>query len=151
MKPNGTDTIPSSQVEMYANMRLFYSQIRPYVSHENRDDLRLFTKTPRDSEKWKLIYKRRTSIERSNKREKIDYKLESGRHRSTMMWYMRTLQHYDLPARGCMVRQPETGVGSVENLVLAFHCLNFLKNRLKNWWSLPFFETGFHLPTFPAN
>lgn len=53
------------------------------------DDPRLFPKTPRDSDKWKLIYKRRTSIERSNKREKIDYKLESGRHRSTMMWYMR--------------------------------------------------------------
>ena len=53
------------------------------------DDPRLFPKTPRDSEKWKLTYKRRTSIERSNKREKVDYKLESGRHRSTMMWYMR--------------------------------------------------------------
>lgn len=52
-------------------------------------DLRLFPKTARGSEKWKLIYKRRTSIERSNKREKVDYKLESGRHRSTMMWYMR--------------------------------------------------------------
>ena len=49
----------------------------------------MFTKTPRDSEKWKIIYKRRTSIERSNKREKIDYKLESGQHRSTKMWYVR--------------------------------------------------------------
>ena len=36
-----------------------------------------------------MIYSRRTSIERSNKREKIDYKLESGRHRSTKMWYVR--------------------------------------------------------------
>jgi hypothetical protein len=53
------------------------------------DDPRLFPKTPRDSEAWKLVYNRRTSSERSNKREKIDYKLESGRHRSTMMWYMR--------------------------------------------------------------
>lgn len=52
-------------------------------------DLRLFPKTLRSSKQWKLIYKRRTSIERSNKREKVDYKLESGRHRSTMMWYMR--------------------------------------------------------------
>ncbi len=52
-------------------------------------DLRLFPKTLRGSKEWKLIYKRRTYIERSNKREKIDYKLESGRHRSTMMWYMR--------------------------------------------------------------
>ena len=49
----------------------------------------MFPKTVRGSEKWVLTYKRRTSIERSNKREKIDYKLESGRHRSTMMWYMR--------------------------------------------------------------
>lgn len=55
----------------------------------SKDNLRLFTKTPRDSEKWMMIYKRRTSIERSNKREKIDYKLESGRHRSTKMWYVR--------------------------------------------------------------
>ena len=50
---------------------------------------RLFTKTPRNSEKWALIYSRRSSVERSNKREKIDYKLESGRHRSTKLWYIR--------------------------------------------------------------
>jgi len=56
---------------------------------QSKDNVRLFTKTPRDSEKWSLIYKRRTSIERSNKREKIDYKLEAGRHRSTKMWYVR--------------------------------------------------------------
>ena len=56
---------------------------------KSKDDLRLFTKTPRASEKWAMIYKRRTSVERSNKREKIDYKLESGRHRSTKMWYVR--------------------------------------------------------------
>jgi len=55
----------------------------------SKDNPRLFPETPRDSEKWKLVYKRRTSIERSNKREKIDYKLESGRHRSTKMWYIR--------------------------------------------------------------
>lgn len=61
---------------------------RTYHTHSS-DNLRLFPKTVRGSEKWKLIYKRRTSIERSNKREKVDYKLESGRHRSTMMWYMR--------------------------------------------------------------
>lgn len=66
----------------------------------SKDNLRLFTKTPRTSNKWKLIYKRRTSVERSNKREKIDYHLESGRHRSTKMWYIRTYcimmcQHID--------------------------------------------------------
>lgn len=39
-------------------------------------------------------------MERSNKREKEDYKLEDGRHRSTKMWYCRLygimmLQHLD--------------------------------------------------------
>jgi len=61
---------------------------RTYHTH-SKDNLRLFTKTPRDSKEWNIIYKRRTSIERSNKREKIDYKLESGQHRSTKMWYVR--------------------------------------------------------------
>lgn len=66
----------------------------------NKDNPRLFTKTPRSSKAWKLIYKRRTSVERSNKREKVDYHLEAGRHRSTMMWYIRTYaimmcQHID--------------------------------------------------------
>ena len=65
-----------------------------------KDNLRLFTKTPRTSEKWKLTYKRRTSVERSNKREKVDYHLESGHHRSTKMWYIRAYaimmcQHID--------------------------------------------------------
>lgn len=72
---------------------------RAYHTHSN-DNLRLFPQTARNSKKWKLIYKRRTSVERSNKREKIDYKLESGRHRSTKMWYMRIFgimicQHMD--------------------------------------------------------
>jgi len=61
---------------------------RTFHTHP-KDNLRLYPRTPRCSDKWKLIYKRRTSIERSNKREKVDYKLESGRHRSTMMWYLR--------------------------------------------------------------
>ena len=55
---------------------------------------------PRDSEAWEKEYDRRTSVERSNKREKEDYKLEDGRHRSTKMWYCRLygimmLQHLD--------------------------------------------------------
>ena len=61
---------------------------RTYHTH-SKDNLRLFPKTPRNSKKWTMIYNRRSSIERSNKREKIDYKLESGRHRSTKMWYVR--------------------------------------------------------------
>lgn len=55
----------------------------------SKDNPRLFSQVLRGSEQWKLIYKRRTTVERSNKREKIDYKLEAGRHRSTMMWYIR--------------------------------------------------------------
>ncbi|HZJ83836.1 MAG TPA: transposase [Clostridia bacterium] len=66
----------------------------------SKDNLRLFPETARSSKKWKFVYKRRTSIERSNKREKIDYHLEAGRHRSSKMWYIRTYcimmcQHID--------------------------------------------------------
>jgi len=65
-----------------------------------KDNPRLFPKIQRGSHEWKLIYNRRTAAERSNKREKVDYKLEDGRHRSTMMWYIRTYgimmcQHID--------------------------------------------------------
>ena len=52
------------------------------------------------AQKWKKEYNTRTSVERSNKREKEDYKLEDGRHHSTKMWYCRLygimmLQHLD--------------------------------------------------------
>ncbi|MDY4971838.1 MAG: hypothetical protein SO101_16575 [Lachnospiraceae bacterium] len=65
-----------------------------------KDNPRLINLPPRDSKEWKLEYNARTSSERSNKREKIDFKLESGRHRSTKMWYCRLyhilmLQHLD--------------------------------------------------------
>ena len=64
------------------------------------DNPRLFNIPPRDSKAWKREYDGRTSVERSNKREKEDYKLEDGRHRSTKMWYCRLygimmLQHLD--------------------------------------------------------
>jgi hypothetical protein len=55
----------------------------------HKDNLRMVPKISRQSEQWKLIYKRRTTVERSNKREKIDYKLEAVHHRSTKMWYIR--------------------------------------------------------------
>lgn len=86
MKPNGTDRkhhrrkwrcSPTCGCSTVKFGRTFYAK--------TSDDPRLFPKTPRDSEKWKLTYKHRTSVERSNKREKIDYKLESGRHRSIMI------------------------------------------------------------------
>lgn len=65
-----------------------------------KDNPRLINFPPRDSEEWKAEYNARTSAERSNKREKIDFQLESGRHRSSKMWYCRLyhilkLQHLD--------------------------------------------------------
>lgn len=64
------------------------------------DNPRLFNHPPRSSKEWKLEYNARTSAERSNKREKSDFKLEDGRYRSTKMWYCRLyhilmLQHLD--------------------------------------------------------
>ena len=44
-----------------------------------KDNPRLINFPPRDSEEWKLEYNARTSAEHSNKREKIDFQLESGR------------------------------------------------------------------------
>ena len=71
----------------------------PYISFTD-DNPRLFNIPPRDSKAWEKEYDRRTSVERSNRREKEDYKLEDGRHRSTKMWYCRLygimmLQHLD--------------------------------------------------------
>ena len=65
-----------------------------------KDNPRLINFPPRDSKEWKLEYNARTSAERSNKREKIDFQLESSRHRSSKMWYCRLyhilmLQHLD--------------------------------------------------------
>ena len=54
-----------------------------------KDNPRMFTIPPRGSKEWKNEYKKRTSSERCNKREKDDYLLESGRHRSSKMWYCR--------------------------------------------------------------
>lgn len=46
---------------------------------------RLINFPSRDTKEWKKKFNARTSVERSNKREKIDFKLENGRHRSTKM------------------------------------------------------------------
>lgn len=75
-----------------------------------KDNPRLFNNPPRSSRKWKPEYNARTSAERSNKREKIDFKLEDGRHRSTKMWYCRLchipmLQHpdaWDMPSESSL-------------------------------------------------
>lgn len=65
-----------------------------------KDNPKLVNIPPRDSAEWKKEFNARTSVERSNKREKLDFKLEDGRHRSTKMWYCRLyyiimLQHLD--------------------------------------------------------
>ena len=75
-----------------------------------KDNPRVFNIPSRDSEEWKKEYHARTSVERSNKREKIDFKLEDGRHRSSKMWYCRLyhilmLQHldaWDLPEKSTL-------------------------------------------------
>ena len=75
-----------------------------------KDNPRLFNNPSRSSKEWKLEYNARTSAERSNKREKLDFKLEDGRHRSTKMWYCRLyhilmLQHldaWDLPSESTL-------------------------------------------------
>lgn len=53
------------------------------------DDLRLFTKTPRQSKAWKDVFKMRSSSERSFDRMKVDYELERCRVRSRKAWYFR--------------------------------------------------------------
>ena len=65
-----------------------------------KDNPRLFNDPPRSSKEWDKEYDARTSSERCNKRQKIDYKLEDGRHRSSTMWYCRLFaimmcQHLD--------------------------------------------------------
>ena len=70
-----------------------------------KDNPRLINIPPRSSDLWKKEYNARTSAERLNKRVKIDFELESGRHRSTKMWYCRLyhilmlihLDAWDLP------------------------------------------------------
>ena len=65
-----------------------------------KDNPRIINMQPRDSNEWKTEFNTRTSVDRSNKREKIDLLLENGRHRSSKMWYCRLyhimmLQHLD--------------------------------------------------------
>lgn len=75
-----------------------------------KDNPRLINIPPRDSDEWKTEFNARTSAERSNKREKYDFLLENGRHRSSKMWYCRLynimmLQHldaWDLPYKSAL-------------------------------------------------
>jgi len=54
-----------------------------------KDNIRLFTKTPRGSREWKTIYKMRSASERSNKRKKKDYQLEQDNVRGDYRWMFR--------------------------------------------------------------
>jgi hypothetical protein len=52
-----------------------------------KDDLRLFTKTPRGSAAWKKRFAKRTSVERTLKRILVDYNIESARLRAEKRWF----------------------------------------------------------------
>ncbi len=52
-------------------------------------DLRLFTTPPRKSDKWKELFKERTSVKRSLKRTLVDYKVENAKVRSKRHWFFR--------------------------------------------------------------
>jgi hypothetical protein len=47
-----------------------------------QENYRLFTPIPRGSRKWKTTYEKRTGVERTNKRTKVDYALENTRART---------------------------------------------------------------------
>lgn len=69
-----------------------------YTSH--KDNLRLFTKTPRGSDEWITRYDQRSSAERSNKRKKNDFRVAQARVRSREHWFVRyalaaVCQHLD--------------------------------------------------------
>ena len=52
-------------------------------------DVRLFPPVPRSSDSFKSIFKRRTSVERSNKRILVDYSIEAGNCRSSKQRFCR--------------------------------------------------------------
>ena len=54
-----------------------------------KNNIRFYTSPPRESDEWKLMYNKRTSSERCNKRIKLDWLLEAGKHHSTKFWYVR--------------------------------------------------------------
>ena len=59
--------------------RVFYTKMK--------DDLRLFTQTPRGSKAWKKTYARRTSAERNIKRILVDYRIENLKFRAEKRWF----------------------------------------------------------------
>jgi len=64
------------------------------------DNPRFFPRIRRDSKEWRIRYAKRTGVERCNKRQKIDYKLEDSKGRSSRHWTIRVMliamcQHAD--------------------------------------------------------
>lgn len=55
-----------------------------------QSNIRLYNSPHRGSVAWTSAYNSRTASERCNKRMKIDYLLESAKHRSSKFWYIRT-------------------------------------------------------------
>ena len=79
---------------------VFVIVLKVSMTVATKNNPRLINIPPRDSDEWKTEFNARTSAERSNKREKYDFLLENGRHRSSKMWYCRLynimmLQHLD--------------------------------------------------------
>lgn len=81
------------------------------------DNPKLFNIPPRDSKAWEKEYDGRTPVERSNKREKEDYKLEDGRHHSTKMWYCRL---YDIMM---LVKCHQS---SISRIIIKISCLTMI-------------------------
>lgn len=55
-----------------------------------KDHPRLFPRVKRDSKEWYKRYALRTGVERCIKRQKVDYKLEESKGRSSRHWNIRT-------------------------------------------------------------
>uniref|UniRef100_A0A1S2LEN0 Transposase DDE domain-containing protein n=1 Tax=Anaerobacillus isosaccharinicus TaxID=1532552 RepID=A0A1S2LEN0_9BACI len=55
-----------------------------------KDNPRLFPRIKRDSKEWRKRYSLRTGVERCIKRQKVDYRLEDSRGRSSRHWNIRT-------------------------------------------------------------
>lgn len=109
-----------------------------------KDNPRLINIPPRDSDEWKTEFCARTSAERSNKRQKLDFLLESGRHRSSKNVVLPPLRHPDVTASGCMgsalrVRSQKTYPAS------RLTCSFILKHSGSYVYSLCSFFQIFHL------
>lgn len=79
----------SEKIECQQNNYCSNSEYGRVVYTNHKDNPRLFTQTPRGSEQWLNKYDKRSSAERSNKRKKIDYRLEQARVRSQQHWFVR--------------------------------------------------------------